>query len=68
MRITADARVKNSEENINHDKDSTETIITKMKALIELAASEGGLEIMRRNQELKEVFLTFVNTCLVHFL
>ena len=61
--ITADARVKN----INQDEDSTEIVMKKMKTLIELAASDGGLENLRKNQELKEVFLTFVNTCLVHF-
>ena len=61
--ITADARVKN----INQDEDSTEIVMKKMKTLIELAASNGGLENIRKNEEQKEVFLTFVNTCLVHF-
>ena len=37
--ITADARVKN----INQDEDSTEIVMKKMKTLIELAASDGGL-------------------------
>ena len=61
--ITADARVKN----INQDEDSTEIVMKKMKTLIELAASNGGLENIRKNEEQKEVFLTCVNTCLVHF-
>ena len=32
-----------------------------------MAAKEGGLEKMRKCVEHKEVFLTFVNICLVHF-
>jgi len=67
--ISAKARLKNNfrrEENENIEEDSKETVIEKTKALIELAAKEGGLEKMRRCVEHKEVFLTFVTICLVH--
>ena len=68
--ITANARLKNNfvkEGNENTEEDTKETVIAKKKALIELANIEGGLETMRRGAEHKEIFLTFVNICLVHF-
>jgi len=65
--VTADARVGGNEENMNDNEERRHTVIAKMKALIELASNEEGLENMRRDAEQKEVFLTFVNTCLVHF-
>ena len=69
--ISADARLKCSfgkEENvIQDDENSKETVIAKMKALIDLAADAEGFENMRKCPEHKEVFFTFVNICLVHF-
>ena len=70
MGITANARLKNNfvkEGNKNTEEDSKETVIAKTNALIELANIEGGLETMRRGAEHKEIFLIFVNICLVHF-
>ena len=62
MGVTADARVGGSEQNMNDNEERRETVIAKMKALIELASNEEGLENMRRDADKKEVFLTFVNT------
>ena len=67
MGITADVRVKSSEENMNDNEERTETVIAKMKALIDLATNAEGFENTRKSPEHKEVFFIFVNICLVHF-
>ena len=50
-----------------HESENTNEVKIKMKRLIDLAVEGEGLERLRCNYDMLDVFRTFVSCCLIHF-
>lgn len=69
MGATAESGVFFGKDNTEEssEEESTYAVRGKSKALIELAVRSTGFEKLRSNIYHKDVFVTFMNLCLVYF-